>query len=270
MTLIPQIILDKESAVPLHYQLARNIEAVIADGGWMPDDELPNENEFCELLKVSRSTVRQAFRELLEKGSVYRPKPRGRLHVVPKRIHQKLGRLRGFFTEDMLTAGFIPSTRVLQFTTIEDPHIAEKLEFPPQTEFYWIQRLHHGDGAPMALQVSLIPKGIIPALCESEAERSLFTQIEDGGHKITRAVQKIAVRTVLPEERKWLRLPVSAAVFSVERITYAADNCAVEYFTCVLPVDRYDFTMDLPVSDRWSTSGSELSEGPNAVPLTNL
>ncbi len=89
--MLEHIVLDKDSAVSLHYQLARHIEQAIAEGSWIPETELPNESEFCGKFQVSRSTVRQAFRELLENGSVYRPKPRGRLRVMPKRIHQKLG-----------------------------------------------------------------------------------------------------------------------------------------------------------------------------------
>lgn len=259
MKLFKHFVLDKASPVPLHYQLARAIASLIESGELEANAPLPNENDLCKQFNISRSTVRRTFGELLATGLVYRPRARGVLHVAPKRIHQTLGRLRGFFTDDMLTAGLTPSCKVMSCSVVPHPAIAERFGLPLDTMFYRIQRIHEGNGQPITLQISFIPRSVVAELTPEMAARSLLEIIEANySSPISRAVQKIKVRTPTTGERKLLELTGTVHVFNVERVTYAEDNQVVEYFTCVLPADRFDFTMDLSVSDRWSTSGTEL------------
>jgi GntR family transcriptional regulator len=62
------IYLDKNVPVPLYYQLKKQILAMIDDGTLKEGDMLPPENEFCDLLHVSRPTVRQALGRLVAEG----------------------------------------------------------------------------------------------------------------------------------------------------------------------------------------------------------
>lgn len=257
--MIERIVLDKTSAVPLHYQLSHAIASLIEDGALEPNQPLPNEHDLCSLLDISRSTVRQAFKELIEARLVYRPRSRSVLHVAPKRIHQKLGRLRGFFTEDMLTAGLTPTSKVMALEVNRFPDVAQRLGLPEETEWYRIQRVHEGNGEPVSIQVSWIPRIVVGSLTVEEASRSLLQIIEARYvSPVSRAVQTIGVRFPNKAERTLLHMTPNMGVYHVERATYAEDGQVCEYFTCVLPTDRFDFTMDLSVTDRWSTTGERL------------
>ena len=67
----------KNSPVPLYYQLKSAILELFENGYYKPGDKLPTEAEFCELLDISRPTIRQAFAELIHEGYITRQKAKG-------------------------------------------------------------------------------------------------------------------------------------------------------------------------------------------------
>ena len=58
------------SGEPLFLRVAEQIEGYIAGNGLRPGDRLPGERELCELLGVSRASVREALRSLQTRGMV--------------------------------------------------------------------------------------------------------------------------------------------------------------------------------------------------------
>jgi GntR family transcriptional repressor for pyruvate dehydrogenase complex len=59
-----------DSTEPLFSRVAVQIERFIAGNGLSPGDRLPGERELCELLGVSRTSVREALRSLQTRGIV--------------------------------------------------------------------------------------------------------------------------------------------------------------------------------------------------------
>lgn len=58
------------SSEPLFSRVAGQVERFIAGNGLSPGDRLPGERELCELLGVSRTSVREALRSLQTRGVV--------------------------------------------------------------------------------------------------------------------------------------------------------------------------------------------------------
>src|SRR5438105_4813588 len=65
-------VLDRESPVPLYYQLAQNMETAIRSGRLSSGSHLENEIELARQLRVSRPTVRRAIALLANRGLVIR------------------------------------------------------------------------------------------------------------------------------------------------------------------------------------------------------
>lgn len=63
---------DRNSPVPLYYQLARQLETAIEQGLLAPGSLLGNELELAARLGLSRPTVRQAIQSLVDKGLMVR------------------------------------------------------------------------------------------------------------------------------------------------------------------------------------------------------
>lgn len=69
--------LDSESKVPMYMQLYEYIRQQILDGGLGPDEKLPSLRNLSDFLKVSITTVEQAYAQLLVEGYVYSSPHRG-------------------------------------------------------------------------------------------------------------------------------------------------------------------------------------------------
>ena len=238
-------VVDATQPTPLYHQVRLRL------GRWIerylePGEELPTESELGDVFAVSRVTVRQAIGELLADGILYRPKPRSRLRRATARVHQELRRLPGFFRDDVLAAGIDPEITVLQARVTRDERIAELLHLHAEADLVEIERLHAGNGQPMALQVSYLPLGLFPDLLDQDLSTSLFRLTADHyGQQVTGAKQRMYARECRAEEARALHLPHRAPALVVERVSYSKTRVPIEFFRCCLRPDSYDFTVAL-------------------------
>jgi GntR family transcriptional regulator of arabinose operon len=72
-----QVGLQRNSSEPLYLQIASYLRSRIIDGTFAPSAALPSEADLTALLNVSRPTVRQALRVLMEEGLIERVPGRG-------------------------------------------------------------------------------------------------------------------------------------------------------------------------------------------------
>lgn len=72
MTATLSLSIDKNSPVPLYYQLALVLEGAIRSGALAPGTRLDNELELASRLRIARVTVRSALQHLVEAGLVVR------------------------------------------------------------------------------------------------------------------------------------------------------------------------------------------------------
>ena len=63
-----EIVINKQSGVPLYIQLKNQIMESIKDGSLKVGHKMPTEREFAEKLKISRNTVSTAYKELEQDG----------------------------------------------------------------------------------------------------------------------------------------------------------------------------------------------------------
>jgi len=116
--------LERNSPVPLYYQLAQSIEHAINTGELAPGDRLENEIALTSRLGLSRPTARQAIQELVQKGLLVRKRGVGTQVVRSQfRRDERLSSLN----EDLAKAGRTPSTQVLEYRIGENRWV----ELPP-------------------------------------------------------------------------------------------------------------------------------------------
>src|SRR6195256_381371 len=124
-------VLDRESPVPLYYQLAQNMETAIRQGRLSSGSHLDNELELARQLGVSRPTVRRAIGLLANKGLVIRRHGIGTL-VVPVRVRRPV-RLSSLY-DDLKEGGQTPSTRLLAHEIVPAPvDVADSLQLSKGT-----------------------------------------------------------------------------------------------------------------------------------------
>jgi len=116
------------SRSPLYERVESILAADIADGSLLPETQLPPEEGLIERFKVSRTTVRKAIQNLIERGLVEVRRGKGTFVTQPK-ITQELTELTGF-VEDMQALGRNPTARLLDERIVAaDEAVAHHLQW---------------------------------------------------------------------------------------------------------------------------------------------
>jgi GntR family transcriptional regulator len=193
------ITLERNSPVPLYYQLAQSIENAINTGELAPGDRLENELSLTTRLGLSRPTARQAIQELVNKGLLVRKRGVG-TQVVRSQFSrdERLTSLNA----DLVQAGKVPSTQLLEFSVgALDADVASALDATDITdqEFIRVRRLRLADDVPLAILTNYLPASF--ALSREVLEhRSLYGTLQSLGVNLKIAHQRISARLMTDDE----------------------------------------------------------------------
>jgi GntR family transcriptional regulator len=113
-------VIDRESAIPLYYQIAQYLRGEIDNGAFKPGQALPTEETLQHTFAVSRATIRQAIRNLASSGLVRMDRPRGTFVNEPRLVEQLPTLIS--FSDEVRRAGMQPLARLL----------ASRLDRPPE------------------------------------------------------------------------------------------------------------------------------------------
>lgn len=86
--------LDRDSDVPLYFQLAAALKVALEVGTWEPGARFASERELEEEFKVSRAVIRPALDLLVGDGAIVRVKGSGAFVAAPRREVQVTGLVR--------------------------------------------------------------------------------------------------------------------------------------------------------------------------------
>ncbi|SFC86019.1 GntR family transcriptional regulator [Bacillus sp. OV322] len=237
--------INKNSPIPIYYQLEEHIKELIENGELKPGDSLPAEREYAEKYQISRMTVRQAFTQLVNAGYLHRLQGKGTF-VSQRKIEQPLQGLTSF-TEDMKARGLAPGSQLVNFEIIPAAsQIAHTLSIGEYGPVYEIKRIRLADDVPMALETNYISANLIKGLTEDIVNRSLYAYIEEQlGFHIEHASQVIESSIASKMEAKFLKIQTGAPVMRIERNTFLKDGTPVEFVKSSYRADRYKFMISM-------------------------
>jgi GntR family transcriptional regulator len=220
--------LDKGSYIPLYLQLFDRLVSQIESGELKPGERLISERDLAQALNVSRITARQAIEALLESGLVYREQGRGTFIAEPK-----MRGVLGFtsFTEDMLSRGMQPTSRVLvQELICVDEKLQSTLKIGPTDYAFHLVRLRCADGQPVAMQSSYMPAQMFPGLEKEDLNnKSLFkVLIEKYYIRPAWTEAEIEAMAASPEEARLLNLKANDPLLVVRGLTFTESFAVVE------------------------------------------
>ncbi|MGW4231134.1 GntR family transcriptional regulator [Streptomyces sp. NBC_01102] len=236
---------DRNSPVPLYYQLARQLETAIEQGLLAPGSLLGNELELAARLGLSRPTVRQAIQSLVDKGLMVRRRGVG-TQVVHSRIKRPL-ELSSLY-DDLEAAGRRPTTRVLR-NTVEPAtaDIAAALGVAEGSDVHLVERLRYAYDEPMALLRNHLPPQLLDLGTERLESTGLYRMMRSSGITLHSARQSVGARAATAEEGELLAEPAGAPLLTMERTTFDDGGRAVEFGSHVYRASRYAFEFQLLV-----------------------
>ncbi|MDZ5254913.1 GntR family transcriptional regulator [Clostridium sp. LIBA-8841] len=217
--------IDKNSPIPVYYQLKEMIKEKITKGTWKVGQCIASERELTEAYGVSRMTVRQALGELVQEGLLVREKGKGTFVCEPKVKQEDMMS----FSDIIKKAGRSLITRVLAFEVINTPdELADTFNVD---KIYKINRLRLVDGEAVANEVVYIPCEYCGFVTKEDLEGSLFKLLEEKGYVIESTESALA-SVIMDEELKNLfnvdkQVPLlkshNAALNSEGEIIYVED-----------------------------------------------
>ena len=235
--------IDRNSPVPLYFQLAQQLEAAIESGEVGQGKRLDNELQLAAQLGLSRPTVRRAIQYLVDKGLLVRRRGVGTT-VVPAKVRRAV-ELTSLY-DDLVRSGQQPTTKVLfNGTEPAGRTLAQTFGVPEGTPVAVIRRLRYASGEPIALMCNYLTVDI-PGLTTPALERhGLYELIRGTGIRLRAAVQTIGARSASASEARLLDEPKRAPLLTMERTAYDDHGRAVEHGTHVYRASRYCFEQSM-------------------------
>lgn len=238
---------DRRRPEPLWHQAESTLRELIERREWASGSQIPNEDRLCDMLGISRITVRHALRNLEEAGLLRREHGRGTF----VRSATVVAGVRGLtsFTEEMRTLALAPGTELLEARCIPaTEEMADALELSLGNPVVQLRRLRRGNGMPIGIQTTHLPEARVPGLLEDAASvQSLYGWLKEHcGITPVKAKEVYRVGRVAEADAASIELAAGTPAFEVERIAFDARG-PFEYALSTMRSDRYEIRSTLYV-----------------------
>lgn len=233
-------------STPLYHQIRDFLRDELQNGTFRPGEKIPSEAELSARYRVSRITVKQAIQSLVQEGLLYRMQGKGTFVARPKVSHS-LNRITSF-SQQMRDRGMEPSTKIVEVEIVAARgRVREALAVSDGTLVTKVRRLRLADGEIMGVQTAYVPADMCPDLADYLEENvSLYELLRTRyGLVPARAIENYTAIVLDPYDARLLEVPEGSPALFAERMTYLADNRALEYVVSILRADRYTLSVDL-------------------------
>lgn len=216
----------------------------IKTGELKDNEKLPPERDLCDIYHISRTTVREALRNLEYDGYIERKQGSGN-YVKLKPINQKLEKLytlRSMFKSQ----GIKHEINIINFHIAYcDKEEVNNLKATPQDEIIRLTRIFRAAEIPYSIEYTHLPRFLFPTLTqEMVTSNGLYHTLEDLGNKPTSAVETIRITEVNDYERELLKLSKKEVAIETCRIT-KSDDTIIEYTRNIIKNNYFIYTVEL-------------------------
>ena len=213
--------ISKTPPLPKYYQLAQILSEKISSGELKPDEQLPTEEELCQTYQMSRGTVREAIRLLVDEGLIWRGRGQGTFVKAPSQSTALFSLTP--FNEMMRRQNRVASTKVLVQTAVIPPSsIAQKLELPPDTLTIHIVCLRLADNQPVLHETRYLAQSLCPTLLDEDLENNSIHALLVNKYQIPMVKMSHTVEAgqLSTEQAEMLQAQPGTNAFFIERLTY--------------------------------------------------
>jgi GntR family transcriptional regulator len=237
----------KSGRVSLTQSCADAIAAAIAAGDYPPGAQLPAEAQMASNLGVSRPTLRDALRQLQDRGLIIRRHGRGTF-VAKRPIRKDLNRNFGI-TAMIRSGGYRPGTRGLKVRAEPaDRELSQSLGLPPGELVTVLERVRLADDRPVVWSRDAVPQRFLD-VADAEAmsgdDASLYELLYKL-HQVTvyRGVAELSPKSATASLAERLQVRRGAPLLYIQQVDYDGSGtpilCSVEYHVS----DWISFTLE--------------------------
>lgn len=179
---------------PLLADMVRDgLRRAVITGAWPPGDRLPNEDALAGQYQVSRATIREAVRGLVEEGYLSRRQGSGTFVTARPLLRNSLD-TNFSYTSYLESTGVRAGRRILGLTTLPASEtVAERLFLEPGEPVVELRRVRTADDRPAVFSVDRMPADIVDAVRDADAlGGSIYALLASRGHPVRHAEAIVA------------------------------------------------------------------------------
>jgi DNA-binding GntR family transcriptional regulator len=239
----PPVQVDRNSPVPLYFQVAQHLEHLIESGELPSGARLENEIDLADRLGLSRPTMRRAIEYLVDRGLLVRKRGVG-TQVVHAKVQRQV-ELTSLY-DDLAKTHRDPRTEVLSFATEPaSDALAVELGIPEGTPVYVFERLRYAGAEPLAIMRNHVPAGLLPLTSADLETQGLYNLLRANGINLRIARQSIGARAATTAEARALGETKGAPLLTMTRAAYDDQGRAIEHGNHIYRASRYSFDLTL-------------------------
>lgn len=223
--------LNKSTPVPLYFQLETLILEEIENGTYPPGSMIPTEKELSQMFNISRTTVRQAIMDLVQKELLYRTKSKGTFVAYPK-TSQDFMRTILSYDDDVRAAGKTPSTEVLAFEVVTLPHeIAVEMGQETGAKAILLYRKRMVDDEPLVRVKTYLPYDLCSFLLDYDFSKESLYHIMSKRKEthVVKLVRTCEARSANSEDVEILGIKRGRPIQYFCSVGYNSDGRIIEY-----------------------------------------
>lgn len=230
---------------PLHVQIREAIRRRVQDGELVDESgRLMTEAELVKHFGVSRVTIRNAIKPLVDEGMFERGRGRGTF-LRSNQPENWMGRLLGF-SETIKDAGYEPGARVLHqgMTNQHDDTVRNLLR---ERAVWELKRVRLADDIAISIEHAFYPPDIGLELEKRDLTSIVMYRVfeNDLGIEVRNAQQTISVTSADRRTGELLSVPEGSQLLSMERLTVSSDERPLELLRSVYLPEYFRFSINL-------------------------
>ena len=171
---------------PLLADVVRDgLRRAVITGSYQPGSKLPNEDALASRFTVSRATIREAVRGLVEEGYLSRRQGSGTFVTARPLLRNSLD-TNFSYTAYLESTGVRAGRRILEIRTIPaSASVAEQLDVEPGHAIVEVRRVRTADDRPAVYSIDHLPAEIVDADRDRGAlDGSMYALLAARGHAV--------------------------------------------------------------------------------------
>lgn len=234
--------IDRESPVPLYYQLKQLLVERIASGEWQPGYMLPTEEQLQEQYGLSRTTVRQAMKEMEFEGQITRHRGRGTFVSKPKISHNPDPRFN--LTAYLTKKGMQPGWQVIAAEWVAaQAEEADRLDVDVGADVYRLRRLRLANNEPIGYHIAHVVRTLGQNIDKNHLDQGgSLSYLEDSGY-LRKSYANRTIQAVLASEEVAGHLGIKAGspILMIRRRIFNSEGSPVEDMRAMYRGDRFQY-----------------------------
>lgn len=228
--------------IPKYFQIYEKLLGQIKSDKFQEFDRFYSDSELVERFEVSRGTIREAVKLLIQQGYLEREQGKGTFVTKPK-IEQDSDKLMGF-TELMKENNMKPSAKVIEKEIVEPPlNLLNLMQLDENDELVRIVRVRFGDNQPLIIERSyFVYKYFEPIYDMDLQSNSIFELLyKHTDTRLGEARQQITAISAGESEAELLNVETQAPLLLMKRLIKTKGGDYFQYSEDVYRSDRINF-----------------------------